>query len=110
MADAASAPIPLPENPSLEWLGKEAKRCLQELRQVNPVARLADAQFEVARRYGFSSWRALKAHVDSLTLEGEVSGAVVHLEIETEEIYGAAFSPDLTRLLTGAQGNPIQHG
>ena len=35
----------------------------------NPGAQLADAQFELAKQYGFSSWRALKAHVDSLTVE-----------------------------------------
>ena len=32
----------------------------------------------------------------------------VQLEIETSELYGAALNTDLTRLLTGAQGNPIQ--
>ena len=31
-----------------------------------PDARLADAQLAIAREYGFSSWRALKAHVDAI--------------------------------------------
>jgi hypothetical protein len=38
----------------------------------NPDAKLAEAQFEIAKRYGFSSWRALKEHLDSLTLEGQI--------------------------------------
>lgn len=67
-----SAPLELPDNPNLEWLRKQAKARLAELRRVNPGASLADAQFEIARRYGFPSWRALKAHLDSLTLEGRI--------------------------------------
>jgi hypothetical protein len=39
------------------------------------VARLADAQFDLARRHGFSSWRALKAHVDALTVDPLVAAA-----------------------------------
>ena len=54
----------LPERPSLEFLKKTAKVRLQELRQTNPSAKLAEAQLEVARRHGFASWRALKAQLD----------------------------------------------
>src|SRR5262249_145677 len=69
---SAPAPLSLPENPNLDWLRKQAKRRLGELRKTNSDAKLADAQFELARQYGFSSWRALKAHVDSLTIDGHV--------------------------------------
>jgi ankyrin repeat protein len=62
----------LPESPNLDWLRKRAKGRLAELRKTNPDAKLADAQFALAREYGFSSWRALKAHVDSLTVEGRL--------------------------------------
>ena len=62
----------LPDAPDLEWLRKEAKRRLRELRQEEPDAKLTDAQFALAKEYGFSSWRALKAHVDSLTLDGQL--------------------------------------
>lgn len=65
----------LPDNPNLEWLRKQAKHRLEELRQANPAARLADAQFDLARQYGFSSWRSLKAHVDSLTVDGQLFAA-----------------------------------
>ena len=56
----------LPPRPSLEWLRKTAKDRLDELRLADPEATLATAQLLVARDQGFSSWRALKAHVDRL--------------------------------------------
>jgi ankyrin repeat protein len=65
----------LPDAPDLEWLRKEAKRRLRELRKAEPVAKLTDAQFALAKDYGFSSWRALKAHIDSLTIEGRLFAA-----------------------------------
>jgi ankyrin repeat protein len=68
--------MPLPENPSLDWLRTKAKRRLDELRGANSSAQLADAQFELAKEYGFPSWRALEAHVDSLTIEGQLFDAV----------------------------------
>ena len=68
-------PLPLPDKPNLEWLRKEAKRRLDELQKTNPSAQLADAQFDLAKRYGFSSWRALKAHIDSLSVEGQLFDA-----------------------------------
>ena len=56
----------LPARPNLEWLKKTAKQQLRDLRSSDPAARLADAQLALARRHGFSSWRSLKAHVESL--------------------------------------------
>lgn len=57
----------LPPRPDLEWLKKTARQRLRSLRAAGkPEARLADAQFEIAREYGFSSWRSLKAYVDSV--------------------------------------------
>src|SRR5216110_1310327 len=74
-AGSGPPPLPLPDAPNLEWLRKNAKRRLDELRQANPDARLADAQFDLAKQYGFSSWRALKARVDSLTIGGQLFAA-----------------------------------
>jgi predicted enzyme related to lactoylglutathione lyase len=54
----------LPERPSLEYLKKLAKQRLQELRRADPDANLAAALLGVAREYGFTSWRALKAQID----------------------------------------------
>ncbi|HEU4722221.1 MAG TPA: ankyrin repeat domain-containing protein [Gemmatimonadaceae bacterium] len=70
--ESASAARTLPDAPDLEWLRKQAKHRLVELRQTNSGARLADAQLLLARTYGFPSWRALKAHVDSLTIDGRL--------------------------------------
>ncbi|MEA2239191.1 MAG: hypothetical protein QOC81_3915 [Thermoanaerobaculia bacterium] len=55
----------LPSHPNLEWLRKTAKQRLSALRVADPQATLADAQRDVAREYGFLSWRKLKAHVES---------------------------------------------
>jgi ankyrin repeat protein len=54
----------LPARPNLDWLRKTAKDLLRALRVKDPACKLADAQLALARQYGFSSWRALKAHVD----------------------------------------------
>jgi ankyrin repeat protein len=67
--------MPLPEKPNLDWLRKQARRRLAESRQGNASATLAEAQFELAKEHGFPSWRALKAHVDSLTVEGRLFDA-----------------------------------
>ena len=60
---------------NLEWLRKQAKQYLAELKKTDPNAKLADAQLAVARENGFSSWRALKAHVDALSVEGQLFDA-----------------------------------
>ena len=54
----------LPERASLEYLKKEAKDRLRALRKTDSMAKLATAQRAVARKYGFPSWRALKAEVE----------------------------------------------
>jgi ankyrin repeat protein len=82
-ATPTPAPLPLPEKPDLDWLRKQAKRHLAELRKTNPAAKLADAQFEMAKRYGFASWRALKAHVDSLALDGQLFEAAKKGDLRT---------------------------
>ncbi len=71
-----SAPLPLPDNPDLDWLRKNAKRRLAALQQADPGAQLADAQLAVAREYGFASWRALKAHIDVLTEDGRLQALI----------------------------------
>ena len=53
----------LPEHPDLEHLHKQAKALLVELQQRDASRRLADAQHELARSYGFASWPKLKVFV-----------------------------------------------
>ena len=55
---------PLPPNPSLERLRKEAKQRLKAMRPACGDVTLSDAQFQLARSYGFSSWRSLKETVE----------------------------------------------
>lgn len=52
----------LPERPSLEYLKKQAKELLREIRP----GKLADAQRALAQEYGFANWAKLKTHVQSL--------------------------------------------
>ena len=59
----------LPLRANLEWLKKESKQRLATLRAADPQAKLSQAQLAVARDYGFSSWRKLKAHVDQVRQE-----------------------------------------
>jgi hypothetical protein len=54
----------LPERPHLDHLRHEAKRRHAAMKAVSHNARLSDAQFLLAREYGFPSWPALKAEVD----------------------------------------------
>jgi ankyrin repeat protein len=59
-------PQALPANPNLDWLKKTAKQRLAELRAEQVEAKLHQAQLAVAHDYGFTSWRALKSHVDNV--------------------------------------------
>src|SRR5579863_888859 len=62
---------PLPSNPSLEQLQKRAKDRVRELRAAGHTdATLAEAQFAIAREYGFETWAALKHHIEVLRPPG----------------------------------------
>jgi ankyrin repeat protein len=89
---SSSGALPLPDNPNLEWLRKQAKRRLGELQVENPSAQLADAQFDLAKQYGFTSWRALKAHIDALTTDSQ--------------LFEAARNGDTTKLAKLLDANP----
>ena len=65
----------LPPHPNLEHLKKQAKDLLHNLQQQNPNAKLADAQFALAREYGFASWPKLKSYVESLLIRVEPENA-----------------------------------
>ena len=55
----------LPVHANIEHLKKQAKERLTGLRRSQPDARLADAQHDIARQYGFASWPKLRAYVES---------------------------------------------
>lgn len=54
----------IPERADVRQLRIQAKELLEELRATDPQAKLADAQFEIARRHGFSSWPKLVAELE----------------------------------------------
>jgi hypothetical protein len=56
----------LPARPSLEQLRKQAKERLYTLRAADPATTLADAQYVLAREYGFESWPKLVRHVEAV--------------------------------------------
>jgi hypothetical protein len=60
--DPSQTPRQLPERPNLRHLKEQAKNLLRS----GGATSIADAQFQIARRYGFSSWPKLKAHVEDL--------------------------------------------
>ena len=84
-------PSRLPARPSLEQLHKQAKQLLRQYRAWDSSARerfrragrprpgnpdppdettLADAQFVIAREYGFETWAGLKHHIEGLRPTG----------------------------------------
>src|ERR1700748_2143630 len=69
----------LPAEPHLEHLRKQAKNLLRTWRQQDPGTRrqLADAQHEIAREYGFTTWTDLKHHVESLTVAADPARALL---------------------------------
>jgi ankyrin repeat protein len=113
---SASVSSPLPDAANLEWLRKQAKRRLHELRVKDPEAKLADAQFELAKQYGFTSWRALKAHVDSLTVEGQlftsaeagdVDRLIAILDAHPDKLHARKQPYEWTLLHTAAQNGRL---
>ena len=64
---------PLPARPSLEQLRKQAKEKLEHLRLGDPAATLADAQFALAREYGFESWPKLVHRVEAMIASGRIA-------------------------------------
>jgi len=51
---------------NLEQQRKRAKELLRQLKAHDPSATLSQAQWEIAKQLGFSSWPKLKAHVDAI--------------------------------------------
>jgi ankyrin repeat protein len=63
---------PLPDRPNLRHLKDQAK----DLLKAGDAKSLTDAQFKIARLYGFASWPKLKALVDSLEEIGQLKQAI----------------------------------
>jgi len=66
--DSNEVPRQLPDNPNLRHLKNQAR----DLLKAGEAKSLTDAQFKIARLYGFPSWPKLKAHVDALKETGRL--------------------------------------
>jgi hypothetical protein len=80
-------PKALPAKPNLEWLRKAAKHRLVALRANDPATKLTAAQRDIAGEYGFTSWRALKAHIDARSDAPTLP--------DREDVFGAARTGDV---------------
>ncbi|HEV3140596.1 MAG TPA: hypothetical protein VGY57_08780, partial [Vicinamibacterales bacterium] len=81
----------LSSRPNLDHLRSQAKKLLADLKKGKPAAgfKLADAQLQIARGNGFTSWPALAKHVTQLRLlEGE--WRFVGLQVDGNDMPGAA--------------------
>jgi ankyrin repeat protein len=76
--DHPGPPRPLPDRPNLRHLKDQAK----DLLEAGAAASISDAQFKIARLYGFASWPKLKAHIDSLEDIGRLKQAIDTNDIE----------------------------
>ena len=90
--DPQAAPGRLPERPNLRHLKDQAK----DLVKSGAAPSIADAQFKIARLYGFASWPKLKAHVQSFEEIGQLKQAID--------------SNDIARVKTLMTRNPALHG
>ena len=80
MSSSTSVTRTLPARPDLEQLKRQAKDLLADARQGNhaalarldgnTTARLADAQFAIAREHGFASWARIRRAVLAASPEG----------------------------------------
>jgi ankyrin repeat protein len=66
------APRTLRDRPNLRHLKDQAK----DLFKNGSAKSITEAQFKIARSYGFASWPKLKAHVDSLEEIGQLKQAI----------------------------------
>jgi ankyrin repeat protein len=70
--DSAEVPCSLPDRPNLRHLKDQAK----DLVKAGQAQSLTEAQFNIARLYGFASWPRLRAYVDSLEAIGQLKQAI----------------------------------
>src|SRR6266404_5233570 len=87
----------LPDRPNLQHLKDQAK----DLLKAGQADSLTDAQFRIARLYGFSSRPKLKAHVDSLQEVGSAE--------EIEQLKQAIDTNNLERVKILMSRNPALH-
>lgn len=88
----SDSPRPLPAQPSLEQLRKQAKELARQLREASPKATLADAQFALAREYGFATWAILRQRIEALHPPGLEQYERIAQELATAHTEGSALA------------------
>ena len=91
MPDPERGSRSLPEHPDLQHLKNQAR----DLLKAGSAESLTDAQFKIAREYGFDSWPKLKARVELLHDTGQLKEAID--------------SEDLPRVIFLMTKNPALH-
>jgi hypothetical protein len=76
--DRAKATRSLPDRPNLRHLKDQAK----DLFKSGQAESLTNAQFKVAREYGFASWQKLRDHVNSVEEIGQLKQAIDSNDLE----------------------------
>src|SRR6476469_7214072 len=76
--DPHAAPRPLPDRPNLRHLKDQAR----DLVKAGTATSISEAQFKIARVYGFPSWPKLKAYVDSFDQMGQLKQAIDANDLE----------------------------
>ena len=85
----------LPDNPSLDYLRRQAKDLLVSIRQAQPEShiQLADAQTALAQQYGFRTWRELKAEIDRRSGRAQIADPALAQQIATRFGLGSVTAP-----------------
>jgi len=76
--DLPEIPRTLPDRPNLRHLKDQAK----DLHKNGGAESLTNAQFKIARMYGFASWQKLRDHVESLEEIGQLKQAIDTNDLE----------------------------
>jgi hypothetical protein len=101
--ESQDSPRQLPENPNLRHLKDQAK----DLLKAGDADSLTDAQFKIARLYGFPSWPKLKAHVESIKEYIRLAQAINKNDLETVKRMMSR-NPELHRAPLGyGQNGPL---
>jgi hypothetical protein len=90
----------LPEHPDLRHLKDQARDLMRE----GSAQKLSEAQYRLAREYGFASWPKLKVHVESLGRVGELKAAIDANDLAAVQALMGKF-PDLHRAPLGYNKN-----
>lgn len=94
--DHPEAPRALPNRPNLRHLKNQAR----DLFNSGDAASITEAQFKIARLYGFASWPKLKAHIDSLEEIGQLKHAIDSNDVDRVRAMMTR-NPDLHRAPMG---------